>query len=248
MKSTFIALVGTGLVSFQASSQIPLSKGTYTQNFDSLSSVTNHSWVNNETLPGWYVSRVGGEGAPNYKSYRVSDGSMENGWIYSFGSGTNRGVHPASDRALGTICSGTPQRIAFGARFVNDTSNVLAHFTVSYTGEQWRNGSTEAPQKFVFSYRISAAPITNSEVGVDIHWQRFPALNFVSPRTGLGMFAMDGNDPGNRTVFSRVPLTGVILKPAEELFLRWTVIDIPRPADGLAVDDVRLDFTAAAKE
>lgn len=235
------------LAAFAVQSQIlfsSLTNATYVQNFDTLAKppYTNYLWVDNKTLPGWYAAHQAGNNAPYYASYRISEGSMRNGWIYSFGTGSS------SDRALGSVTSSSSMKIAFGVRFKNDTPDVASKITISYTGEQWRNGGKENPKSLIFSYCVSSTAITNIDVGVDENWKTFEALDFKSPVTGKTAAALDGNAPANRTVFSKVVLPDVTLKPGDELFLRWVNDKDPNNRHGLAVDDFSLSYTPVKKK
>ena len=96
---------------------------------------TANTWTDNSTLPGWYASKTSGTGAPAVGSYRAGTGTDTTGALYSFGIA---GMNPVTDRALGSVASGTPGN--FGVRFQNDTAQAITNITISYTGEQWRNG------------------------------------------------------------------------------------------------------------
>src|SRR5439155_23740482 len=128
--------------------------------------------------------------------------------IWSFGT------IGATDRALGSLGSGTPKTNVFGLRIQNDTGSPVGNVTISYTGEQWRNGGNTAVQTLAFSYQVSATPFT-SPIGVDAEpnngWTGFAALNFDSPITVATATALDGNAAANRTVFGPTVLTGVTL-------------------------------------
>src|SRR5262249_29128774 len=135
----------------------------------------------------------------SYSTYRVGDGSANNGSIWSFGTISN------TDRALGSLSSGTPKTNVFGVRFQNDTANPLGSITVSYTGEQWRNGGNTAVQTLAFSYQVSSTPFTSpilvGSAPAD-GYTGFSALDFNSPTTGATAAALDGNAAANRTVFT----------------------------------------------
>ena len=109
-RSRFIllAVVATILLAVGIASLIPPSSaltnngsitalGTpLTENFDTLaSSGTSFTWTDNSTIPGWYTSRT---------SYTVGTGSSNTGALYSFGVA---GVNPLTDRALGSVGSGS---------------------------------------------------------------------------------------------------------------------------------------------
>jgi uncharacterized protein len=232
--------------------QVLLSGGlTYTQNFDSLASVqaegsTTMPWQDNTTLTGWYASRAhaasGGPYGPfAYTSYRVAGGENNSGWIYSFGT---NGVGLIGDRAFGSISSGTPQTNAFGVRIVNDTTEAVGNITISYTGEQWRNGGNANAQPLQFSYRTDSSPITNPTPGDETGWTAFSALTLISPTTGATLAILDGNDPVNRVLLSNVLLTGVELLPGQELFLRWIDINDAGNDHGFGIDDLTINFAA----
>jgi hypothetical protein len=249
MKKLFTITLACGLA-ISAQAQVLLSGGlTYSQDFDSLASsstTTTVPWSDNTTLLGWYASRAhtGGSATPYgpyaYTSYRASGGEINNGWIYSFGT---NGVNAITERAFGSISSGTPRTNAWGMRIQNDTSDVMGNVTISYTGEQWRNGGNVSPQTMAFSYRTSSGPITDPTPGNEAGWTPFAGLDFVTPTTGAASSPLDGNAAGNRFVFSNIMLPGVTLLPGDEIFLRWLDIDNSGNDHGFGVDDLSVSFS-----
>ncbi|MCU0784534.1 MAG: endonuclease/exonuclease/phosphatase family protein [Verrucomicrobia bacterium] len=235
-KSCFVVCAaGTWLFAsfpFPAFGQIPFNSGVYSNHFDSLG-VTGSSWTNNLTLPGWYAYKGNGD-ATNYLA-----GTGNTGGLYSFGTS---GTHPVSDRALGSLASVNATPLAFGVRFTNDTPTPISNITVSCTGEQWRTGSTSTPQALAFSWRVADTPITNSYSGAN--WSNFPALNFVSPNLSASTNALDGNAATNGQVFSSIALTGVVVNPGQELFLRWLDVNDDGFDNALAIDDLTVTFSA----
>src|SRR5260221_6879437 len=112
----------------------------YTQNFDGLASSGTPVWTDNTTLPGWYAQFVAVPANPT--TYTAGTGSSGTGALYSFGvAGTN----PVTDRALGSVSSGTPGNILFGVRFTNNTGTTITSLDISYNGEEWRNGGDTTP-------------------------------------------------------------------------------------------------------
>ncbi|MDW8309745.1 MAG: endonuclease/exonuclease/phosphatase family protein [Verrucomicrobiales bacterium] len=220
----------------QANGQIPLSSGAYSNNFDALGA-SGGPWVNNVTLPGWYATR----GSSDFTNYLAGTGSSTTGGLYSFGV---NGVNPPSDRALGSLASAATATIFFGVRFTNDTPHLVTNITVSYTGEQWRSGSSTTAQALSFAWRVAAAPITN--LWATGNWSNFPALNFVSPNLSGSSSALDGNAAANRQVFSNVLLSGVSVAPGEELVLRWQDVDDVGTDNALAIDDLLVTFSELA--
>ena len=109
----------------------------YTQNFDTLAtSGTANAWTDNSTLPGWYsqFSAV----ATNPTTYRADAGGSNTGAIYSWGTGT------ATERALGSVASGTPANIFNAVRLVNNTGSPITSLLISFNGGQWRDGGAHA--------------------------------------------------------------------------------------------------------
>lgn len=253
----FLSIVALGAFSLlAANSQVLLSGGlTYSQNFDSLSNQTTAaigttvSWTDNATVgvAGWYASRAFTAGTTSvfgpyaYTGYRVADGTANNGTLNSYGIA---GVNSVDDRALGSLVSGTPKTNIFGLRVQNDTASAVDTVTLSYAGEQWRNGGNTAVQKLAFSYRISGSPFTSPIATDAVGWTAFGTLDFLSPTVGAVAAALDGNAAANRTLFSGVLLTGVTLNPGEEIFFRWLDIDDSGSDHALAVDDFAVSFSS----
>ncbi len=212
-----------------------MSGGSYSQNFDVLGS-TSANWTNNVTLPGWYATK----GSLDATNFIAGAGTGTTGGIYSFGT---NGVNANSDRALGSVAASSIN-YAYGVRFTNDTAFPQTNILVSYTGEEWRNGSLATTQALAFSFAISGSPITNAFSAAT--WSNFTALNFVSPTSNTLSTALDGNAPTNLQMFTNISLTGVSIPAGQELFLRWLDIDDGGNDHGLAIDDLTVSFTAAS--
>jgi uncharacterized protein len=257
MKKLIVTLGCVGAFALAAQAQVLLSGGlSYSQKFDTLANspeAGSGTWTDGATtgVEGWYASRAFVSGTTSaygpyaYTAYRIGTGSANNGSIWSFGAAAD------TDRALGSLGSGTPKTNVFGVRFKNDTANPLDTVTIGYTGEQWRNGGNTAVQTLAFSYQVSSAGFT-SPIGVDSApnggWTAFSALNFLSPTTGATATALNGNDAANRTVFAPTVLTGLTLNPGEEIFLRFLDIDDSGNDHGLAVDDFTASFSVVVPE
>ena len=228
---------------------------TYTQNFNSLptqagaTTLTSNVWVNNSTLTGWYcnisnsVTPVifGASGACT--NILGGTGSSSTGGFYSYGT---NGVNANSDRAIGAIqanafaASGAPS-MAYGVRFTNDTGVAMTNFTITYTGEEWRVNGNAAVQSLLCAYRVDSAPITNADVGSSSTWNTVAALQFNSPVTA-GTAGLDGNAAANRTTLTAT-LTGVVVLPGQEIFVRWLDTNDSGNDHALAIDDVIVTFT-----
>jgi uncharacterized protein len=235
MKRIVVCCLSLVLPAFLSQGQILFSGGAYSQNFNSLATNgTANVWSDNVTLPGWYAQATN---ALISADYRADSGTSTTGDLYSYGSSGS------PERAFGSLASGTSGNIAFGLRLQNDTGSALTDITVSYTGEQWRNGGNTNAQSLAFSYRISASPITSPDAHGTLVWTPFAPLTFTSPTVGSTATALDGNLPANRTFLSSI-LTDVTLNPGEELFLRWFDLNDTGNDHGLAVDDITVSATA----
>lgn len=172
MKRILCTLSAT-LVCSAAFGSINYSGGTYTQDFDSLpTTLTTNPWSNNSTLAGWYALQANGGTTPALRSgravgtwntiatIRAGDGSSNTGALYSFGTGTS------TDRALGSIGSGTPSDFIYALVLRNTTGAPMSSFTLSYDGEQWRNGgNTDSARHMLdFDYAVMAAAPTNADL------------------------------------------------------------------------------------
>src|ERR1035437_9371686 len=118
----------------------------------------------------------------------------------------------------------------------------MTNITISYTGEQWRNGGNTATQTLAFSYFISNNPIPSSDASGANALVSFSALSFNSPTVGATAAALDGNAAANRQVFPATVLTNILVFPGEEIFFRWLDINDAGNDHGLAVDDLTISF------
>ena len=202
-----------------------------TQNFDSLASSGTPAWTDNSTLPGWYSQFTAVTTNPT--TYATGTGTSTTGALYSFGvAGTN----PVTDRALGSLASGTPGNILFAVRFANNTGTTITSFNISYNGEEWRNGGNATPQKLDFQYQIvSAGTITDANTPTT-GWTDFDSLDFTSPIATVTAAALDGNAAANRTALSAT-LT-VSVPAGQEIWLRWLDTNDAGNDHGLAIDDL----------
>jgi endonuclease/exonuclease/phosphatase family metal-dependent hydrolase len=234
-RTTFltVTLIGCFLILHSSHAQIFMSTGTYSQNFDSLTTIVGASvaWTNNVTLSGWYASK---SVAPtDVTNYNAGTGSSTSGSLYSFGSAAS------SERGFGSLASSATGDIAYGLRCVNDTGFARTNIVISYTGEQWRAGNV-ATQTLAFAYQIGLA-LTNADARDTQNWIAFPALNFNSVNTNTPQ-ALNGNAATNRVVFTNISLTGLVVPAGQELFVRWFDMDDSGFDNGLALDDFTISF------
>ncbi|MBK9194468.1 MAG: hypothetical protein IPO17_05635 [Flavobacteriales bacterium] len=125
--------------------------GSYGQDFNTLSSAngTTPAWTDNSTLANWYWQMS----ATQSTTYRVDNGGNNSGARMDYGT------IASSDRAMGSLGSGTPGNFAWGVQLQNTSGTPITDLRVSFTGEQWRAANTTA-HTATFLYKISASPIT----------------------------------------------------------------------------------------
>ncbi|HEX3086245.1 MAG TPA: hypothetical protein VHP99_17055, partial [Pyrinomonadaceae bacterium] len=235
---TAVAIVAVGLVLSILRPSAALTNGgsinafgtPLTENFDSLATTgTGITWTDNTTIPGWYSSRT---------TYNTGTGSSNTGALYSFGvAGTN----PVTDRALGSVGSGSTGTVYWGVRLINNTGATITSLDVSYIGEQWRSGGSSSAALSVaqtadFQYKVANAGtvigINNPSTG----WNDHDPLDFTSPIFGTTAAAtLDGNAAANRVPKSST--IAVSIANGQEIWLRWVDIDHPNNDHGLAIDD-----------
>lgn len=231
---TRVGMIATTiLVSFmatRASAQVSYttSGSTYSQNFDNLLSPvpSNNSIVNGNVLPlGWsYVEA----GANANISNRVDNGSSTTGDTFLWGAtGSN-------ERALGSFASGSLTS-QFGLQLVNNSGATITGFTLTYDGEQWKDGGSSAAvlNTLAFSYAIGAASLTSGSYVNDTTLDFTALVNNTSADA-----AKDGNNASFRTAGITDTLTGLSWGVGQSLWLRWTDINDPGNDDGLGVDNV----------
>lgn len=223
--------------------QIAYVGGTYAQNFNTLPSAgtftltgtgplaLNAAPISATGLGGWSLAKYDGSGT--VALFRVDAGSGTSGSVYSYGSAA------AADRALGTISSGSTVP-RFGAVLVNSTGRTITQFTLNYTGEQWRRGTSASPNKLTFEYSLGALDINSGD------FVPAPSLDFTAPVT-TGGGALDGNAAINRAAVAGT-VSGISWAPGQVLVLRWSDIDDVGSDDGLAIDDLSFSTPVAAND
>jgi uncharacterized repeat protein (TIGR01451 family) len=196
----------------------------YTQNFDTLTNGPNGG--TSSTLPtGWLIDETGSS-TRNDGKYTVGTGSDNAGDIYAYGAAAGN-----TDRALGTLRSGTLSP-TIGASFTNNTGAAINQLLISYTGEQWRLGTSNrvAADRLDFQISTTATSLTTGT------YSDVDSLDFSSPITNSTLGALNGNLGANRRLVSAT-ISGVSIPNGATFFIRWTDFDVSGADDGLAIDD-----------
>jgi hypothetical protein len=215
------AAQGLWTVSATASVSYSMPNLPYSQDFDSLPiSPQNASlqatipWTDDSTssatqtsIPGWYlyhpIAQATEGGVNQHQRLRVGAGTANTGSFYSFGASG------ATERALGSVGSNTMSDpppattntdMFVALRLTNNTGQALGKFTLTYTGEQWRDAgnATPAAELLGFSYSLNA---TSPQDGAAT-FTSAPELSFTSPVATTTAGSLDGNLAANRTLKS----------------------------------------------
>lgn len=238
-KQILTATLGVAALAGVANAQaVPFTGGTYSQNFDSLPSTgtgITGSWVNDSTLDGWNLFR---SAAPNNR-IDAGTGSSNSGQFYSFGAASD------GERALGSIASGSSGIQTYTLVLQNNTGAALTQWSLSYDGEQWRDGGqgSFAPtfHTLVFDYLVSNDASDGTLLGGG--FSALPALNFTGPvsanATTTGN-ALDGNLGANRVAGINGGAS-VVWNPGEFLILRWSDANDAGNDHGLGIDNLTFE-------
>src|SRR5690348_4368479 len=110
-------------ICFASQAQISITSGSllYTQNFDALDTVV-YSTANpgSTNLPtGWSIFEYGTSTTRVNNGYTADSGASNTGDTYSYG------VRGTTERALGSLASGSLSS-NYGAKFVNNTGSVIS--------------------------------------------------------------------------------------------------------------------------
>jgi hypothetical protein len=222
----------------QAAIGIGSAAEVYHQSFDSLAATgAGNAWLNDDTLAGWSLFNAAGAAIT---SYAADAGGSNAGAFKSLGSSG------ATERALGGVGSGgsyfgSPASGAvagyIAVAFRNDTGGTLKGFSLSFDGEQWRNGGNTSVQTMVLEYGFGA-----SFAGVSGWTAPGGNFDFSSPVVGATAAAVDGNSLG--LVSGLGGDTATDWAAGDTLWIRWTERNDIGNDHGLAVDNLSLSVSA----
>ena len=206
-----LALMATG-----AHAQIALTGTPVQENFDTL--VATGTGTQSQLPAGWTFVESSGN-----TSYTATDGTANSGDTYSVGGSGS------TDRAFGSIASNS-NVTTLGAQFVNQTGSTIANLTISYTGEQWRNGGSGSADRLNFAISTDATALGNGT------WTEVDELDFVSPVSGASAGALDGNLSANQSSIS-FTIPGLSIGVGQTFWIRWVDPNIPSADDLLSIDN-----------
>lgn len=223
-----VALLAAACSSTLAAVQLTGPSGTYTQNFDALpNDGTAIPWTASN-LTDWYISKA---------TFNASSGSLASTGFYSYGTAG------ATERALGAIAGdASGPAFTYGVELQNaNAAGNITSVTLTYRGEQWRNGGNTSKQNVTVAYSLDATSLTTGT------WTAAPAtLTFLGPKASSSQVALNGNDPTNSATLSDVLFSGLAIAPGQTFWIRWLDALNPLNDHGLAIDDVQIDFVSSA--
>lgn len=195
--------LGLSAAAAQAQTPIVIAGTPYPQTFDAIG-------ASGTSYPaGWTGIRLSGSGTANETLNPVVVAAASNsGAVY------NAGTDAGTDRALGSLASGTTVP-AFGAVFLNQTGAAANRVNISARAEQWRTGSDASiTERLIFEYSFDATSLSTGT------WTAVPALDIVErATTATTAGPLDGNDQANSTnINASIPVNW----PAgSNMWIRW---------------------------
>lgn len=206
----------------------------YNQTFDGILSTVpaNNTTQSIPALPTDWVWVESGSNANT--TYRVDNGSSNTSDFYLLGA-TN-----STERAIGGYSSNNLQS-EWGASLINNTGVTLTDFTLTYTGEQWRDGGSGSAVKNVDAFAYSVNSATSLTTGI---WNSVTQLNFTAlVNNNSSDITLNGNAAANKVLIT-FTVTGILWAPGQTLWMRWTDPNESGNDDAMGIDD--LTFSAAA--
>jgi len=218
-------------LSAQATVSVTSAAFVYGESFNSLIASGTTTFVNDSTVNGWSLFRSAGTAM----TLTAGTGSSNTGGFYSFGAAAS------TDRALGSLASGSTGMITYALALTNNSGGALDSFTLRYDGEQWRTGGSTNPNALLVEYGFGAS------YGSVTSWTLAGAgFNFSSVVNTSPAGAVDGNGAGLLGGLGGTVVTN--WAAGDTLWLRWTDVDNAGADHGLAIDNVSLSVTAAVPE
>ncbi|RSK36129.1 Calx-beta domain-containing protein [Hymenobacter metallilatus] len=219
------ALGGLGSAA-QAQTPVPFTGTAYTQNFDGFTPAGT-------TYPdGWSGVRLAGSGTANavLTPMVLADNSTGGG---TYNAGPNAGTTGDTDRALGSLASGSTAP-AFGAAFINQSGAAIAQLTVTGRAEQWRTSSNAAiNESLAFEYSTDATSLFTGT------WTAVSALDITEKAlTATTAGPLNGNDAANSAAITATfPISWAA---GSTIWIRWKDTDNTGSDALLALDDFTL--------
>ena len=236
-----ISIVSSGSSS---ASQYSLVGSNYTQTFDTLanssggySNGTSATWTNNATLPGWYIGNNEGNASVSLLLQNGSSNPTVSG-------GTSRplslGANNDSDRALGVHTNNSSVVSYIGLGFTNNSGSTLNSFTIGYTGEQWREATTQRTQSFTLQYLVGA---TLADLTSATNWTTISGGGFASDQ----ITTVSNSSLLYTATLSNLTVDSLSVESGSSIWFRWmvqTTGTTNNSQDVIGIDNVSVSFAA----
>ncbi|TKC06593.1 T9SS type B sorting domain-containing protein [Pedobacter polaris] len=217
-------------ISFQSYSQISITalNTAKTENFDGMAPTAT------TPVSGWFAVKAAGSNA-------TTVGATIPLVVYvtsaNAGAAYNTGTPTATDRAIGSLASGSlvPR---FGAAYTNNTGSTVTAIDLSGVMEQWRSGSNAIVETLPFEYSLNATSIGDATAT----WTPLTAMDLVEKLTStIVSTGVDGNLAINQTTISG-SISSISLTNGSTIYIRWTDKD-DTGNDGIyAIDNFSITF------
>lgn len=228
----FLFLMGAFCTQLLAQRSITSFGSPLTENFNQMVNTGTGVWNQDSVnLRGWYAYKTNAFSA--YNIIYADTGGSNSGRLFSYGSTA------ASDRALGSLASGSTDRVCYGWRLRNTTGSTINRLSLNYYGEQWRQAGTGENRLYCY-YKIANRidSLTYDELKYGVRMTRNTKLEYESPQKSTTARALNGNDSANR-VFVADTMT-VSLPDNFEIFIVWIDSNDVGSDNGLSLDDMSL--------
>lgn len=208
-------------------SSLASSARTYTQNFDSLASLTDTSsgveWLNGTTLPYWQAYCNGG----SVGTLKWNQGTGTTGGLYALATNQTFTV-----RALGARAT-SDKEYSWGIAFTNDTEGTVVLSSVEYSAQQWG-----------FSNKTNQALSVSAQVVDGLDWiSAYEEGWTVLHKTESVVYGE--TVPQETPVFESVsvaPDPEISIAPGQVLMLKWTAEKKSGTPGMMGIDDVTVTF------
>lgn len=202
---------------------------TYTQNFDSLATLTattgDKECLNGTTIQYWQYYKNDMAAA----SIKYNGGAGNSGGLYALSTNQTHAV-----RALGAYSTQNDE-FSFGLAFTNDTERTVTLSSVAYLAQQW-GFANNANQKLSVSVMV-----TNNLNWISAYSDGWTEIGSTQS-TVYG--AEDVHDTPVSTPVEATPAEEISIAPGQVLMLKWTIHSLTSGKPGMmGIDDVTVTFS-----
>lgn len=202
---------------------------TYTQNFDSLATLTattgDKECLNGTTIQYWQYYKNDMAAA----SIKYNGGAGNSGGLYALSTNQTHAV-----RALGAYSTQNDE-FSFGLAFTNDTERTMTLSSVAYLAQQWGFANTTNQTMSV------SAKVVDGLDWISAYSDGWTELGSTQS-TVFG--AEDVHDTPVSTPVAATPAEEISIAPGQVLMLKWTIHSLKSGKPGMmGIDEVTVTFS-----